>query len=93
MGGNDAFLKAYKAKFNDDPRTYGAEAYDATNTFFAAFAAGKLDRASINTFLATYDAEGASRRIKWDANGEVAEYPTFIFKSDAKTLIKVGEVA
>jgi branched-chain amino acid transport system substrate-binding protein len=93
INGNDAFLKAYKAKFNDDPRTYGAEAYDATNTFFAAFAAGKLDRASINTFLATYDAEGASRRIKWDANGEVAEYPTFIFKSDAKTLIKVGEVA
>ena len=60
---------------------------------FAAFAAGKLDRASINTFLATYTAVGASRNIKWDANGEVAEYPTFIFKSDAKTLIKVGEVA
>ena len=92
INGNEAFLKAYKAKFNDDPRTYGAEAYDAANTFFAAFAAGKLDRASINTFLATYDAEGASRRIKWDANGEVEEYPTFIFKSDAKTLVKIDEV-
>jgi branched-chain amino acid transport system substrate-binding protein len=93
INGNDAFLKAYKAKFNDDPRTYGAEAYDATNTFFAAFAAGKLDRASINTFLTTYDAEGASRRIKWSATGEVEEYPTFIFKSDGKTLVKIGEVA
>jgi len=93
INGNDAFLKAYKAKFNDDPRTYGAEAYDATNTFLAAFAAGKLDRASINTFLSTYNAPGASRQIQWDANGEVKEYPTFIFKSDAKTLVKIGEVA
>jgi branched-chain amino acid transport system substrate-binding protein len=93
INGNAAFLKAYKAKFNDDPRTYGAEAYDAANSFFAAFAAGKLDRASINTFLATYDAEGASRRIKWNATGEVEEYPTFIFKSDGKTLVKVDEVA
>ena len=59
----------------------------------AALAAGKLDRAAINTFLSTYDAEGASRRIKWDANGEVQEYPTFIFKSDGKTLVKEGEVA
>ena len=35
INGNAAFLKAYKAKFNDDPRTYGAEAYDAANSFFA----------------------------------------------------------
>jgi branched-chain amino acid transport system substrate-binding protein len=93
INGNDAFLKAYRAKFKDEPRTYGAEAYDATNAFLAAFAAGKLDRAAINEFLKTYDAEGASRRVKWDANGEVQEYPTFIFKSDAKTLLKIDEVA
>ena len=92
INGNEAFLKAYKAKFNDEPRTYGAEAYDAANSFFAAFAAGKLDRASINTFLATYTAVGASRNIKWDANGEVQEYPTFIFKSDGKTLTKTATV-
>ena len=93
INGNDTFLKAYKAKYNDDPRTYGAEAYDATNSFLAAFTAGKLDRASINTFLATYTAEGASRSIKWDATGEIGEGPTFIFKSDGKTLVKEGEVA
>ncbi|MEO8697900.1 MAG: hypothetical protein ABI658_30655, partial [Acidimicrobiales bacterium] len=93
INGNATFLKAYKAKFNDDPRTYGAEAYDAANSFFAAFAAGKLDRASINTFLSTYTAEGASRSIKWGATGEIGEGPTFIFKSDGKTLVKSGEVA
>ncbi len=93
INGNDAFLKAYKAKYNDDPRTYGAEAYDATNSFLAAFTAGKLDRASINTFLSTYTAEGASRTIKWSATGEIGEGPTFIFKSDGKTLVKTGEVA
>lgn len=93
INGNDAFLKAYKAKFKDDPRTYGAEAYDATNAFLAAFAAGKLDRTAINDFLKTYDAEGVSRHVKWDATGEVQEYPTFIFKSDGKTLVKAGEVA
>ena len=93
INGNDAFLKAYKAKFNDDPRTYGAEAYDAANSFFAAFAAGKLDRASINTFLSTYSAAGASRAIKWDATGEIGEGPTYIFKSDGTTLVKTGSVA
>jgi branched-chain amino acid transport system substrate-binding protein len=93
INGNDAFLKAYREKFKDEPRTYGAEAFDATNSFLAAFAAGKLDRAAINEFLKTYDAEGASRRVKWDANGEVQEYPTFIFKSDAKNLVKIDEVA
>jgi branched-chain amino acid transport system substrate-binding protein len=93
INGNDTFLKAYKAKFKDDPRTYGAEAFDATNAFLAAFAAGKLDRTAINDFLRTYDAEGVSRHVKWDATGEVQEYPTFIFKSDGKTLVKAGEVA
>ena len=93
INGNDAFLKAYKAKFNDDPRTYGAEAYDAANSFLAAFAAGKLDRASINTFLSTYTADGASRKIKWDDKGEIGQGATFIFKSDGTTLVKTGEVA
>jgi branched-chain amino acid transport system substrate-binding protein len=92
LNGTDAFFNAYKAKFNDDPRTYAAEAYDSTNAFLAAFAAGKFDRAAINTFLGTYTAEGVSRSIKFDAQGEAGERPTFVFKSDGSKLTKVASV-
>lgn len=93
LNGNDKFLSAYKAKFKDDPRTYGSEAYDSTNAFLAAFAAGKTDRTAINDFLKTYTADGASRKIKWDDKGEIGEGPTYIFKSDGSKLVKVDTVA
>jgi branched-chain amino acid transport system substrate-binding protein len=92
LNGTEAFFNAYKAKFNDDPRTYAAEAYDSTNAFLAAFTAGKLDRGAINEFLRTYTAEGVSRSIKFDAQGEAGERPTFIFKSDGTKLTKVASV-
>jgi branched-chain amino acid transport system substrate-binding protein len=89
LNGNPEFLAAYKAKFKDDPRTYGAEAYDVINTFGAAFKAGKTDRKSINEFLKTYSGKGVTRDIKFDDKGEIGVGPTFFFevKSGVVTLI------
>ena len=69
---NPEFYAAFKVQFNEDPATYSAEAYDATNAFLDALVAGNKDRASINTFLSTYDKAGVTKQIKWDATGEVA---------------------
>jgi branched-chain amino acid transport system substrate-binding protein len=93
LQGTPDFLAAYKAKFNDDPRTYGAEAFDSANSFLAAIAAGKVDRKAINDFLSTYDAQGVSRHIKWDSHGEIGEGPTYIFQVKSGQLTPVGSVA
>jgi len=93
LNGNDAFLSAFKAKFNDDPRTYGAEAYDSANSFFAALKAGKFDRKGINDFLKTYSAPGVSREIKWDDKGEIGQGPTYIFVVKNGVITKLDTVS
>jgi branched-chain amino acid transport system substrate-binding protein len=93
LNGNDTFLNAYKAKFNDTPRTYASEAYDATNTFLAAVKAGKTNRKDINSFLSSYQAVGVSRQIKWDQKGEIGEGPTYIFQVKSGAFLKVDAVA
>jgi len=76
---NPKFYAAFKAKFSEDPATYAAEAYDAANAFLDAIIAGHKDRASINTFLSTYDKAGVTKQIKWDAKGEVAGSAVYAF--------------
>jgi branched-chain amino acid transport system substrate-binding protein len=68
---NATFLSAFKAKFNEDPATYGAEAYDAATVFLAAIKSGARDRASVLAFIKAYDAPGVTKQLKWDETGEV----------------------
>ncbi len=68
---NATFLKAFQAKFSEDPATYGAEAYDAATVFLAAIKSGARDRAAILAFIKAYDAPGVTKQLKWDETGEV----------------------
>jgi len=68
---NAKFLAAFKAKFNEDPATYGAEAYDAATVFLAAIKSGARDRAAVLAFIKAYDAPGVTKQLKWDETGEV----------------------
>ena len=68
---NATFLAAFQAKFNEDPATYGAEAYDAATVFLAAIKSGARDRASVLAFIKAYDAPGVTKQLKWDETGEV----------------------
>jgi len=68
---NATFLAAFQAKFNEDPATYGAEAYDAATVFLAAIKSGARDRAAVLAFIKAYDAPGVTKQLKWDETGEV----------------------
>ena len=87
---NTGFLDAYKAKFNDTPKTYGPEAYDATNAFLDALKANKKSRAAINTFLSTYDKAGVTKQLKWDATGEVAGEAVYAYTVKGGKLSPLG---
>lgn len=86
------FTAAYKAKFNEDPQTYGAEAYDSANAFLAAIAAGKQDRAGILEFLKTYDAPGVTKQMKWDDKGEVADKSVYAYSVKGGKIVGVGPI-
>ena len=87
---NSTFLDAYKAKFNDTPKTYGPEAYDAANAFLDAIKAGKQTRAAINTFLKTYKKQGVTKVLSWDATGEVAGEAVYAYKITGGKIVPLG---
>ena len=86
------FFDAYKAKFNEEPGTYGAEAYDSVNAFLAAIAAGKVTRADIQAFLTTYDAPGITKQMKWDDKGEVTDKTIFAYEVKDGVITGVGPI-
>ncbi len=49
----DAFRKAYRARFNSEPETYAAHAYDGMNMLIWAVQVAGLNRAKIRDILAT----------------------------------------
>lgn len=87
---NPDFLAAYKAKYNADPGTYGPEAYDSANAFLDAIKAGKTTRADILAFLKTYDKQGVTKQLKWDATGEVAGNAVYAYKVTGGKITPLG---
>jgi len=72
--GGDAFVAAYKAKFNTNPSTYSAESFDATNAAIAAIASvqGDVTRDSVLAAVKAVDYQGLTVEVKFQPNGEVA---------------------
>ena len=87
---NPTFLASYKAKFNDNPKTYGPEAYDAANALLDGIKAGKTTRKDLNTYLATYNKQGVTKVLKWDATGEVAGEAVYAYKVASGKLTPLG---
>jgi branched-chain amino acid transport system substrate-binding protein len=65
------FNAKYKTVVGADAGLYSTQAYDATNIFLAAFAAGKVSKEDVNAFIGTYTADGVSGPIAFDENGDV----------------------
>jgi branched-chain amino acid transport system substrate-binding protein len=74
------FATAYKAAYNTDPATYSAEAYDGANVFLAAIKAGKTKSADMTAFIASYDQQGVTKKVKFDSKGEPAEVSVWAYK-------------
>jgi len=84
---NPDFQKKFNDKYKKDPTLYAPEAFDATNVFLNALAAGNLDRASILKFVAAYDKPGVTKQIKFDDKGEVAGNAVYSYQ------VKDGKIA
>jgi branched-chain amino acid transport system substrate-binding protein len=86
------FRATYTRAFSQEPGAYAAEGYDAADVLLQAIAAGHLDRASINAFLATVDSQGITKRIAFDAHGEVADQRIFLYQVKGGEIVPVGQI-
>ena len=68
--GGDTFAASWKAKYNEDPGTYGAEYYDIANLYLSIIKAGAKDRASVLAGVKAADFAGVTKQIKFTDNGE-----------------------
>ena len=73
------FNAKYKAVVGSDAGLYSTQAFDATNIFLAALAAGKTTAADINTFIGSYTGNGVSGPIAFDKFGDVQETTIFAY--------------
>ncbi len=67
----EAFKKAYKQKYGEDPGSPAAEAYDAIIIFAKAFKEARTNKEKIREVIANIKHEGASGMIIFDNNGDV----------------------
>jgi branched-chain amino acid transport system substrate-binding protein len=69
-----AFVARYRARYNEDPDSQSALAYDAVRLLARALQAGHRDPASIRQWLAGVDAddafEGVAGQVAFDQNGD-----------------------
>jgi branched-chain amino acid transport system substrate-binding protein len=86
------FFAAYKAKFGEDPQTYGAEAYDAATAFLDAIANGATTRSDVLAALSTMDIPGVTKQIKWDAKGEVADTTVYAYTVKDGQIVGAGPI-
>ena len=65
------FAADFKAEYGDDAGSYGAEGYDAMKVFIDVISGGAATRDAVLAGVNAYDKDGASKHIKFDAQGDV----------------------
>ncbi|HSS10348.1 MAG TPA: ABC transporter substrate-binding protein, partial [Acidimicrobiales bacterium] len=75
---DQAFVSAYKAKFNTSPALYSGEAFDAANHFLAGIAAGKSTRSALNTYVSTTPYKGLLKTYTYGPTGELQGNPVIL---------------
>jgi branched-chain amino acid transport system substrate-binding protein len=73
------FAQAYQARWNVEPQTYSAEAYDATTVLLRGLDQGISDRAGLLEHVRNYQGQGLTKRFQWNANGELNETPVWSY--------------
>lgn len=86
------FENAYKAAFNAESSTYSVEAYDAATVLLSGIDKGNTTRPKLKSYVASYDGQGLSKKLKWDSTGELAETPVFGYKVDDGKIKSVGSL-
>jgi branched-chain amino acid transport system substrate-binding protein len=80
------FTQAYTARWNVDPQTYSAEAYDATTILLRGIDQGIADRPGLLEHVRNYQGQGLTKRFQWNANGELNETPVWSY------VVKDGQI-
>ena len=92
--GNQAFVRAFRARYGKDPDAWAAQGYDALHILAKAVKFTKSRNPLDLSYAIRYmDAwEGANGRYKFDGTGELADKPIFLemFKSGKPVLIQEG---
>ncbi|WP_297739926.1 branched-chain amino acid ABC transporter substrate-binding protein [Nocardioides sp.] len=66
------FAEDFEAETGEAPGAYAAEGFDAMQIFLDGIADGALTREAMEEFVDNYDAEGKTKQIAFDENGDVA---------------------
>jgi branched-chain amino acid transport system substrate-binding protein len=81
------FQEAYRARWNVDPQTYSAEAYDATTILLRGLDQGISDRAGLLEHVRNYQGQGLTKAFAWNAQGELNETPVWSY------VVRDGQIA
>lgn len=82
----------FKAKYaavnkGAEPGTYSAEGYDSATILLNGIADGQTDRASLLDYVNSYDQDGLTKHLKFDATGEVADVVIYAYKVDSGKIV------
>ncbi|WGW13754.1 branched-chain amino acid ABC transporter substrate-binding protein [Saxibacter everestensis] len=85
------FSAAYtKVSDGKAPGTYSIEGYDAATVLLAGIDKGKTTREDLKAWVKGYDANGLSKKYKWDEKGELAEAAVYGYKVEDGKIVSVG---
>jgi len=89
------FAADYEAEFGGAPGAYAAEGFDAMSVFLAALDDGARTREDMESFVDSYSAEGLSKEIAFDENGDVPQESVsyWAYKNEDGVLVPEVEVA
>ena len=86
------FFTDYKKAFNSDPATYSAEGFDAAKIILDGIAAGKTTRAAMLSFVASYDAPGVTKQLKFNDKGEPSQISVWAYKVEGGKIVPDQEI-
>jgi len=86
-----AFYDNYKKTVGSDPAIYSTEGFDAATAYIKAVEEGKTTSEDINNFLSSVSFEGASKPIKFKANGEPENNSIFVYQVKGGVLKLLGK--
>jgi len=87
------FTEAYKARWNgEEPQTYSSEAYDATTVLLRGLDQGISDRAGLLEHVRNYQGQGLTKRLQWNATGELTETPVWSYVVKGGTIERLSPI-
>lgn len=88
-----SFASAYKSVSGGKaPGTYSVEGYDATTILLAGIDKGKTTRSALKDWVKSYDADGLSKKYKFDSTGELSDLSVYGYRVMNGKIVSVGKL-